>query len=332
MDELWSKIQELQQDFIEGLSLVKEELLRSIPSDQPRVLYNASRHLISTGGKHIRPALAILSFRAADTDGDLSKILSIATATELIHTATIIHDDIIDKSIKRRGAKTVNTRWGNDAALIAGDLLFSKAFGMIGSHENRELSEIISNACMKLAEGEVLEMLHTGDTDMTEEVYMEVIERKTAALFEACTKCGAILGGASNSDIEALARYGYHLGTGFQMIDDILDVIAGEFKLGKPIGLDITLGKPTLIVLHALKVTENGERETLEKIMRGKVTSDSDAKMALEIVKNTNSIDYASERARSLIHRAKLDIKGLKDSNAKKALELVADYTIDRDF
>ncbi len=332
MDELWTEIQELQLDFREAMSLVEDELAKNLPSDQPAVLYNASKHLIRRGGKRIRPALVLLAYRAVNGRKDLGWALPIALAVELIHTATIIHDDIIDRSSMRRGVPTVNARWGNDAAVIAGDLLFSKAFGMIGSHEDRRLSEVMSSACMRLAEGEVLEMLHTGDVKMTEEVYLEIIERKTASLFEACTRCGAMLGGASADEVKALARYGHHLGVGFQIADDILDVIAGEFKLGKPIGLDVTLGKPTLVVLHAMKVAGDGEKETLERIMRGVPNSTSDVNGALEIIKGTNSISYASKRARSFIEKAKTDIAELRDSKAKQALELVADYAISRDF
>lgn len=332
MDELWTRIQKLQPDFRMSMARVEEELTKNLPSDQPSVLYSAARHLIRRGGKRIRPALVLLAHRAANGKRDINWVLPIAVAVELIHTATIVHDDIIDKSPLRRGTQTVNAQWGNDAALIAGDLLFSKAFGMIGSHEDRRLSEVMSRACMRLAEGEVLEVLHTGDVEMTEEVYLEIIERKTASLFEACTRCGAILGGASEDEIAMLSRYGYQLGTGFQIADDILDVIAGEFKLGKPIGLDVTLGKPTLVVLHAIKATGDGEREILERIMRGEVSSSSDVNGALEIIKGTNSIQYASKRARFFIERAKKEIGGLRDSRAKEALELVADYAISRDF
>ncbi len=332
MDELWTEIQELQPDFMKDMALVEDELIKSVPSDQPTVLYNASKHLIKTGGKRIRPAMVLLSQRAVNGSSDIEEAMPIAVAVELIHTATLIHDDIIDKSSMRRRTQTVNARWGNDAALIAGDLLFSKAFGMIGAHEEKRLSQIMSRACMRLAEGEVLEMLHTGDVEMTEEVYLEVIERKTASLTEASSKCGAVLGGADDDEVEALASYGYHLGAGFQIMDDILDVIAGEFKLGKPIGLDITLGKPTLIILHALKVAKDGEKEALEKILKGEISSKSDVKEALEIVKGTNSISYTSKRAKSLIEKAKSGLSELDDSKAKQALELIADYAISRDF
>jgi len=332
MDELWTEIQNLQPDFPKAMTLIEAELIESIPSEQPTVLYNASKHLIRTGGKRIRPVMLLLAHRAVNGNGSLNGALPIAVAIELIHTATLIHDDIIDKSSMRRRAQTVNARWGNDAALIAGDLLFSKAFGMVGTHKDPRLSAIMSRACMKLAEGEILDMLHTGDVEMTEEVYLEVVERKTASLTEAASKCGAVLGGADDEGIEALANYGYNLGAGFQIMDDILDVISGEFKLGKPIGLDITLGKPTLVILHALKVASDSEKEALEKILKGEIKSNSEVKEALEIVKGTNSIEYATKRAKSLIKRAKSSLEVLEDSNAKKALELVADYAVSRDF
>ncbi len=332
MDELWDRIESLNGDFKRAMALVERDLLRKMPRDQPRALYAASQHLIKTGGKRIRPALIMLSYMAAGNKTDLSKVLPVAAAVELIHTATLVHDDIIDKSAMRRGTRTVSAQWGNDAALVVGDLLFSKAFGIIGTQENRELSAIIARACTKLAEGEVLEMLHTGDIDITEEVYLEIVERKTASLFEACTRCGALLGGASKDAVEALARYGYYLGTGFQIADDILDVISGEFKLGKPIGSDIALGKPTLVLLHALKCASDGEKQTLERIMRGEMNSGSYVKKALKIVRSTNSIDYASKRARSLVERARAELDDLPDSKAKEALELVAEYAINRDF
>ncbi len=332
MDDLWDQIEALQGDFKSAMALVEKDLFSTMPRDQPRALYSASRHLIKTGGKRIRPALIVLSSMAAGKRVDVSKVLPIAAAVELIHTATLVHDDIIDKSAMRRGTQTVNAQWGNDAALIVGDLLFSKAFGIIGSHKDRKLSSIIARACAKLAEGQVLEMLHTGDIDMTEEVYLEIIERKTASLFEACTRSGALLGGASPQNVEALAKYGYYLGTGFQIADDILDVISGEFKLGKPIGSDIALGKPTLVLLHALKCASDGERKTLENIMRGKMNSGSYVKKALTIVKSTNSIDYASRRARDLAKRARAELSVLPDSTARKALELVAEYAVSRDF
>jgi len=332
MDELWKTLETLEQDFRWEMETIDKGLVSTIPDSSPSILYKASRHLIEIGGKRIRPTLLTLSHNALNTEGDLNEILPAAIAVELIHTATIIHDDILDRSSLRRGARTVNAKWGDDVALIAGDLIFSRAFGLISSLENKRVSEAIYYACRKLAEGQVLESMHTGDVKMTEEVYLEIIERKTASLFEACTRCGAILGGGNKKEVEALAKYGFLLGVGFQMTDDVLDISSGELKLGKPVGVDVGLGKPTFVILHALKVASERERRVLERTINHNNSSVKDIKKALEIIKGTNSIEYAFKRAKSFISRGKDELKGLKSSNAKDGLLLIADYAINRDF
>jgi geranylgeranyl pyrophosphate synthase len=334
LEELWGKISEVNPSFIEDVELVEGEMGWCISNSQPARLYNASCHFIKTKGKRMRPALVLLAYGAVNGEKEIEHeyISPIAVAVELVHTATIVHDDIIDRSSMRRGVETVNAKWGNDTALIAGDLLFSKAFGLVGSHEKRELSGIISNACIKLAEGEILEMLHTGDMSMTEEVYLEVVERKTAILFEACTKCGAILGDGDEHEIKALSRYGYHLGVGFQMTDDILDIVAKEPTLGKPIGVDISMGRPTFVILHALEVADEKDKKELISILKSDKMPDDDIKRALEIIKSTNSIEYATKRAKSQMEAAQKELRHLKDTEAKKALEIIAKYAVERSF
>jgi geranylgeranyl pyrophosphate synthase len=332
MDELWKVLESLNQGFREEMKLIDRKLILSIPNASPSVLYKASRHLIETGGKRIRPTLLMLSHNAVSRERDIDRVVPIAIAVELIHTATIIHDDIIDLSSLRRGAQTVNAKWGNDVALVAGDLIFSRAFGLIAAQENKRVAEVIYKACRRLAEGQVLEAMHTADIKMTEEVYLEIIERKTASLFEACTRCGAILGGGDEKEIQALSRYGFLLGVGFQMIDDVLDINAGELKLGKPVGVDVSLGKPTFVILHALKEASTRDRKILEATINSKNASARDIKKALDIIKGTNSIEYAKERAASFITRAKRELRALKDSEAKSALLCIADYAVNRDF
>lgn len=334
MEELWNKISDVDSNFRRDMEFIEGEMKRCISDSHPSKLYNASRHFIKTGGKRVRPALVILSYGAVSGNAEMNydHITPVAIAVELIHTATIIHDDIIDRSSMRRGVETVNAKWGNDTALIAGDLIFSRAFGLVGVHEKRELSGIISNACIRLAEGEILETLHTGDMEMTEEVYLEVVERKTATLFEACTKCGAILGGGDEKEISTLSKYGYHLGIGFQMTDDILDIVARERTLGKPVGVDISMGRPTFVILHALEVAREKDKKELVSILKRKMGSETDIKRALEIIKNTNSIEYASMRAKSQMEMAKKEIGHLKDTESKRALEIIAEYAVDRSF
>ncbi|RLG57577.1 MAG: polyprenyl synthetase family protein [Candidatus Hydrothermarchaeota archaeon] len=323
-----SELIELERE----MKIIDELLREAIPRGSPETLYDAGRYLLTARGKRIRPILTILSYKAVGEEKKkIEEVLPIAMALELIHTATIIHDDIIDKSPMRRGLPTVNYKWGEDVAIIAGDLLFSKAFGIIGSHPIRELSKIVSKACIELAEGEILESLHTSDTEMTEEVYLEIIERKTASLFEACTRCGAIVGKGSEEEIEALSKFGFLIGIGFQMTDDALD-IAGELKLGKPIGIDICLGKPTFVILHAIKEAKGKDKETLKRIIQDRSCSSHDIKTALKIIKSTNSLKYASERAKYFIKKAKDNLKVLRESDAKKKLEFIADYVISREF
>lgn len=319
MDDLWKDIQ---------MDRIEDEIFASVPSLEPSVLYNASRHLIKKSGKRIRPVLLNLSYNSVGGIG-VEKILPIMVAVELIHTATIIHDDILDRNTKRRGVETVNMTWGNDVAMIAGDLIFSHAFGIVAGYGNKEVSEVISNACKRLAEGQVLENIHTGDVKMTEEVYLEIVERKTASLFEAAAKCGAILGGGSREEVDALAKYGYMMGICFQITDDVLDISSGEIKLGKPTGVDVSLGRPTLVILHALKVASAKDRKTLEDVIGGK---SSDTDRALRIIKSTNSIEYALERADSFITKAKESLEALPYSEAKDSLELIADYATRREF
>lgn len=332
VDELWNTLESLNHGVKKQMEALDRELIQSLPQGSPLVLYKASRHLIEKGGKRIRPTLLMLSHNAVSKDKDPERYASIAIALELIHTATIIHDDIIDLSSLRRGVKTVNAQWGNDVALVAGDLIFSRAFGLIAAQENSEVANEIYRACRRLAEGQVLEAMHTADTKMTEEVYLEIIERKTASLFEACTKCGAILGEGKEEEIHGLGRYGFFLGIGFQMIDDVLDISAVEPRLGKPVGADISLGKPTFVILHALKEASEKDREALENIITRKNVPLEEVKNALKIIKGTNSLEYAKKRAAFFISKAKKELKVIKDSPAKAALQCIADYAVKRDF
>lgn len=332
-EPLWDKILTIKPDFQEEMEYVEQELFKCVPDSTPKTLYDAARHLIMTGGKRIRPALTILAYDAVEKDGNgIGYVTPVANAVELIHTATIIHDDIIDQSFLRRGVESVNAKWGPNTAILAGDMIFSTAYGIIGAHEVREISTICTTACQKLAEGEVLETIHTRNTKMTEEVYLEIIERKTASLFEACTRGGAVMGGGTEDEIERLSRYGFLMGVGFQITDDLLDIVGGEDKFGKPIGIDITTGKATLLILHALKVADPKERDLLERIIYGQTTSKKDIEKATEIIKSTDTIAYASERARDTTQAAKDLLKGLPDTSARKALEMIADFIIQREF
>ncbi len=322
---------EVLEEFEDEISYVDGELIKAISNFSPQPLASASKQLIEVGGKRIRPILVILSFRALDQKKDIEYAAPIAAAVELIHTATLIHDDIIDKSSKRRGVETVFRRWGEVAAILTGDLLFSKAFGLVGTHEIKELTDVISETCISLTEGEMLEHRHTGNTNMTEEVYLEIIQRKTASLFEACTKCGALLGGGSEREVSALKRFGQYLGISFQMVDDILDITAGD-KFGKPFAIDIRERRVTIAALHALKNVKGREKTLLKSILKKKRKSRKDIETASEIIKRAGSLKYASDRAEWFGNKAKEELRTLPESDAKKGLFSIAESALYRPF
>ena len=314
--------------FKDEVEYVERELYEAFNGRFPDKLYRASEHLISAGGKRIRPVLVILSAKAFDDSKAIDYISPVAVAVELIHTATLIHDDIIDSAEKRRNIETVNKKFGNELAILAGDLLFSKAFELIGSHEINEISRIIGKACEELAQGETLEIEHIGNTYITEEVYLEIIEKKTASLFRACAESGALLGGAKRKEAKALGNFGYYLGISFQLIDDILD-ITGDEKLGKPIGKDVEQRKVTLAMIHAMKNSDKGE-ELRKMIEKGEVENGS-IKDLFEMLSSSGSIDYVFRRAEYFANKAKNELK-IKDSDAKKALLEICDSAVYREF
>jgi len=319
------------EDYNSDLDFVESEIVMIAGSFAPHPLGTAFKELIAVGGKRIRPMLVVLSFRSLNAERDISYAAPIAVAVELIHTATLIHDDIIDRSYKRRGVETVFKKWGEEVAILAGDLLFSKSFGLVGVHEINELTEIISNACIRLTEGEMLEYRHTQNLGLTEEVYLEVIERKTATLFEACARCGALLGGGKKEEVNALAKFGNYLGVSFQIIDDVLDLTADD-KFGKPKAIDIREGKVTIAVIHSLKNSSPEDRKTLESIIKKKVKSKNDIKKATEIITGSGSIDYAFKRAKYYSEKAKEELKILPESEPKNKLLKIADSVVIRPF
>jgi geranylgeranyl pyrophosphate synthase len=313
------------------LAFVDQEIVKLSSRSSPHPLDAAIKQLVEFGGKRIRPILVILSFRCFDEKTEISYAAPIAVAVELIHTATLIHDDIIDRSSKRRGHETVFKKWGEEAAILAGDLLFSRAFGLVGVHEINELTRVISESCMRLTEGEMLEYRHTRNTTMSEEVYLEIIERKTASLFEASTRCGALLGKGCVEEIEALTRFGNYLGTSFQIVDDVLDITADD-KFGKPKAIDIREGKVTIAALHSLKHTESPDRKVLKSIIKKKRKSKKDIDMASEIIKKSGSIEYSFKRAEWFNKKAKDELKTLRDSEAKSRLLSITDSVLYRPF
>lgn len=285
-----------------------------------------SHYIIGSGGKRLRPLLALICARACDYQG--SRHIDIATIVEFIHTATLLHDDVVDESELRRGKETANTVWGNQAAVLVGDFLYSRSFEMMVDVGDMRIMEILSNTTNVIAEGEVLQLLNCHDADTTEQSYMEVIHSKTAKLFEAACQLGAVLAKRPESEEQALAQYGMHLGTAFQLIDDVLDYTSNSDALGKNIGDDLTEGKPTLPLIIALKRSE----APIASILRHAIEEGGLEQVTtiVQAIKDTGAIEYTTEMARQESQHAIEAIAVLPDSDYKNALIQLAYFSVER--
>lgn len=235
-------------------TLIRQRLASNV------VLINQiSAHIIGSGGKRLRPMLHLLAARACAYRGNGHILL--AALIEFIHTSTLLHDDVVDESDLRRGRKTANAVWGNAASVLVGDFLYSRSFQMMVELDDMRIMRILADTTNRIAEGEVLQLLNIGNADTTEQAYLDVIERKTAVLFSAATRLGAVLAGLPSEQEEALAQYGLHLGYAFQIADDVLDYVSDADTLGKNIGDDLAEGKPTLPVIHAIAHSPPGKQQ-----------------------------------------------------------------------
>lgn len=299
-------------------------ILKSLSSDV--VLINQIGHyIINSGGKRLRPLLVLLSAKACNYQGQ--DHLTMAAVIEFIHTSTLLHDDVVDESDTRRGNKTANEVWGNAASVLVGDFLYSRSFEMMVEPGILKIMQVMSQATNIIAEGEVLQLLNCRDASTTTERYMEVIHRKTAKLFEAATHMGPIL--ANKPELETtFINYGKHLGTAFQLIDDVLDYTASEEKLGKNIGDDLAEGKPTLPLIFAL---ENGSPAEQEIIRRAIMSEGVKLlKEVTKIIKHSGAIEYTQKIAQQQAILAKESITNLVDSEYKTALFALADLSANR--
>jgi geranylgeranyl diphosphate synthase type I len=313
---------------------VDREIEKALDTVDPENLYDASKHLIKAGGKKIRPALVLLTAEAVG--GNIEGAYKTAAAVELIHTFSLIHDDIMDEDEMRRGKPSVHTMWGEPMAILAGDILFSLAFELVAQTQVDDVpaSRVIKalntvvDACIKICEGQACDMSFEEKFDVGESEYLNMIYKKTAALIAAATKSGAIIGGGTAEQVEALSQYGELIGMAFQIQDDYLDVVSDEEELGKPVGSDIVEGKMTLIVVHTLSVASPEDKEELIFILKS--GDDSNTQRAIDIFNKYGSIDYTRDIALDNVNRAKDLLDLLDDSPAKEALYDLADFMLQR--
>ncbi len=318
--------EQIQQLIQTELSAVNQLILKRLQSDV--VLINRLGHyIIGSGGKRIRPIVTLLSHGACGGNS-ASAAIQLAAVIELIHTATLLHDDVVDTSELRRGQETANAVFGNQAAVLTGDFLYSRSFQMMVEVERMEVMKIMAETTNVIAEGEVLQLLNCNDPDTTEERYYEVIYRKTAKLFEAGCELGAVISDQPSSIREALQRYGVHLGNAFQLIDDALDYNASSESLGKNAGDDLAEGKPTLPLIIALSRSSGEERQLLRQAIE---QGESDQfERILQVVRNSGAIEYTIDAAEHAVTEAIDTLSILPDTPYREALEALARFTLKR--
>ncbi len=289
-----------------------------------------AKHLIAAGGKRLRPVLTLGAAKLGGYEGDRAKKL--AACVEFIHTATLLHDDVVDESDLRRGNETANVLWGNQASVLVGDFLFSRSFQLMVEDGSLEVLAILSNASAVFAEGEVMQLMNVGDTNTTEDSYLQVIASKTAALFAAACEVGAVVADRPKAEAQALESYGRNLGIAFQLVDDALDYSAEQQALGKAIGDDFREGKVTLPILLAFRRGNAEERAFWKRVVEDGDQQDGDLEQALEIIKKHSALDDTIERARHYGAMAKDALGIFEDSETKEALLEAVDFSIERAF
>ena len=304
---------------------VNDYIVNHLGSNVPLV-EKIGHYIVESGGKRLRPLLVLLSANACGYNGD--KHIPLAAIIEFIHTATLLHDDVVDNSDLRRGKDTANARWGNAPSVLVGDFLYSRAFQVMVEIGSMDIMQVISNATNVIAEGEVLQLLNAKNPDTTEDSYMQVILGKTAMLFEAATESGAILADCTAEQREALRLYGRHLGIAFQLIDDVMDYLSTAEEMGKNVGDDLAEGKPTLPLIHAMREGNDEERQLIRQAIRKGGLEDLESIMA--IVRQTGAITYTQTRAQEEADKAIAALDVLADSSFKDTLKQLADIAVKR--
>lgn len=317
-------------DVIKGNLEVLEQGLQEAVTSTNDLVTEVGMHIVTSGGKRIRPALCLLSARGGRAF-DLPHVLPLAEALELIHTASLVHDDVIDEADTRRGAATANAHWNNQVAILSGDYIFARAFTLIAEegydpYVSKRLADLVCN----LSVGEIIQdhAVYQASRGMAD--YYERIQKKTADFLEICCELGAMVGGMDREEMKKLAEYGHCIGMAFQITDDLLDIEQTAETIGKPAGNDIRQGIVTLPVIRALETSPDAEK--LERIVTDMEMTDEMVERALEIVKATDGVDFAKAKADEYLARAKAALpEGLPDA-IREAYEMVADFIGDRDF
>jgi octaprenyl-diphosphate synthase len=310
------------------LERVDREFARHVES-QVALIPTIGKYIQTSGGKRIRPAVLLMAARLSGYKGDRAVLY--AAVIEFIHTATLVHDDIIDDSELRRGRLAVHSRWGNDVTVLLGDYLYIKSMAMALTHDTLDIVRLLCDVTLRMIEGELYQLTKNGDADITEEEHFEIIRRKTAYLFGGSAQIGGMLGNTSPDQQEALRDYAFNLGIAFQIVDDLLDFTGDAAALGKPIAADLREGKMTLPLIHLLGQRHAAGERIVREIIATRTTTEQQWKELLQILSEHRSIDYAFRRAEEFADRARKPLSAFPPSAERDALLALPDYVVSRD-
>ena len=311
----------------EDLAAIEREFGRDTVSDV-HAITDIGEHLRAGGGKRIRPALLLLAAKLFDYQG--RGAIRLGAVVEIIHTATLVHDDIIDEAETRRGRPAANTQWGNAKCVLAGDWLYMQAFKIAVQERNFRILDALIELTQQMVEGELLQIEKLGRCISLDE-HLDLIYRKTACLFSVCMRLGAVLAGASDDDEKKLGDYGRNLGLAFQIVDDVLDLTATEEVLGKPVASDLREGKATMAVIHALERCTQQEHALIETVLRERAFQSVSLQQILEVLQRCGSVEFATARANDYAERARKAICSFPDSEIKRALLWAPDFVVARE-
>lgn len=321
----------LQEIFrlIEGdLAQVECDLVTHCRSNV-QLIDKIGHYIQKSGGKRIRPALLLLTARMCGYSGPVCHRLG--AVVELIHAATLVHDDIIDDAKVRRGRASVNVKWGNEISVLMGDWLYMTSFALALGERHFQILDILAEVTRKMVEGELMQLDLNGSLDITEEQHLDITLRKTAYLFSACSQIGSILGGASAEQQEMLRVYGLNVGLAFQMVDDVLDFTSTESTLGKPVGSDLKEGKLTLPLIYLMRNGESRHRELVKTVLRENGFGTVQKEVILQLVREHGTVDLVLDKARDYSRQAKQALEVFPQSRVRDALTAVSDYIVERD-
>jgi len=318
----FANVVELTRDDMEAV----DRLISTSLESDVALVSQVSQYIVTSGGKRLRPLLVLLAARALGYDGD--QHIRSAAIIEFIHTATLLHDDVVDSSARRRGRDTANTVFGNQASVLVGDFLYSRAFQMMVDIDSMRVMQILSDATNTIAAGEVMQLMNVHDPDTTEESYRQVIYRKTARLFEGGAQLAAVLAGRDPADEAAMITYGRNLGAAFQLVDDALDYNSSADELGKNLGDDLAEGKATLPLIYAMRQAVPEDKELIRNaIVEGGLDH---LERITAIIETTGALEYTAKRARDAADTAITALANVPDSDFKQALIAIADFSVQR--